>query len=89
MGIYRKDFLKLVGMSSTAIFFGKIGLDAALKTESDQDEFLFLQVSDLHWGFTGPNINPDSTGTLKKAVAAINGMHLDPLVTLRFIPVSD
>src|SRR5208337_1324366 len=78
MKIYRKDFLKMVGMSSTAFFLGKVGLNAALKTKNDQDDFFFLQVSDLHWGFTGPKINPDSAGTLKKAIAAINGMEKKP-----------
>ena len=78
MKIYRKDFLKLVGMSSTAVLLGKFGLEAALKNKNDQPDFFFVQVSDTHWGFTGPKINPDSTGTLKKAIAAINSMEKKP-----------
>ena len=43
-----------------------------------RDEFLFIQVSDTHWGFNDPAINPDGAGTLKKAIAAINGMKAEP-----------
>src|SRR2546422_8812545 len=39
---------------------------------------LLVQLSDTHWGFNGPNINPDSQGTLKKAVAAVNALDEQP-----------
>jgi len=42
------------------------------------ESFYFVQLSDIHWGFNGPNINPDSQGTLKKAVAAVNGLDEQP-----------
>jgi 3',5'-cyclic AMP phosphodiesterase CpdA len=37
-----------------------------------------VQLSDSHWGFEGPAINPDAQGTLKKAVAAVNGLSRQP-----------
>src|SRR5262249_29277423 len=40
------------------------------------EDFYFVQLSDTHWGFSGPKINPDAEGTLKKAVQAVN--RLDP-----------
>src|SRR5213075_1437742 len=43
---------------------------------SAQDEFFFVQLSDTHWGFQGPAVNPGAQGTLPKAVAAGNA--LDP-----------
>ncbi|MGD1075977.1 MAG: metallophosphoesterase, partial [Thermodesulfovibrionales bacterium] len=46
--------------------------------EMAPDDFFFIQLSDTHWGFTGPKVNPDSTGTLKKAVAAVNSLKLQP-----------
>jgi 3',5'-cyclic AMP phosphodiesterase CpdA len=38
----------------------------------------FVQLSDTHWGFGNPKINPDATGTFPKAIAEINRLHLDP-----------
>jgi 3',5'-cyclic AMP phosphodiesterase CpdA len=43
-----------------------------------EDDFFFVQLSDTHWGFTGPAVNPDSAGTLKKAVAAVNNLRDQP-----------
>ncbi|MRR07949.1 MAG: metallophosphoesterase, partial [Deltaproteobacteria bacterium] len=31
-----------------------------------------------HWGFNGPKVNPDSAGTLKKAIAALNSLKGQP-----------
>ncbi len=45
---------------------------------SESDDFYFVQLSDTHWGFTGPAVNPDATGTLPKAVAAINELSTQP-----------
>jgi len=42
-----------------------------------QDDFYFAQMSDTHWGFKDPP-NPDAKGTLKKAVAAVNGLDYEP-----------
>jgi 3',5'-cyclic AMP phosphodiesterase CpdA len=43
-----------------------------------EDDFFFVQLSDTHWGFAGPAVNPDSTGILKKAVAAVNSLRDQP-----------
>jgi len=43
-----------------------------------EDEILFVQVSDTHWGFTNAKINPDFAGTLKKGVTQINGIAQTP-----------
>jgi 3',5'-cyclic AMP phosphodiesterase CpdA len=43
-----------------------------------KDDFFFVQLSDTHWGFTDPKINADFAGTLKKAIAAVNGMKTQP-----------
>ena len=51
--------------------FGKYGLHA-------EDDFFFVQLSDTHWGFTGPAVNPDAPGTLKKAVEAVNSLKIQP-----------
>jgi Calcineurin-like phosphoesterase len=41
-------------------------------------DFYFVQLSDTHWGFEGPAVNPDAKGTLEKAVAAVNGLDEQP-----------
>ncbi|MEO6598419.1 MAG: metallophosphoesterase, partial [Polyangiaceae bacterium] len=40
-------------------------------------EFFFLQLSDTHWGFSGP-ANPESELTLPDTVATINGVSSRP-----------
>jgi Icc-related predicted phosphoesterase len=78
MKIHRRDFLKLFGMGSAVLVLGtpRFAYDAMMK--EGRDDFLFIQVSDTHWGFNGPSINPDATGTLKKAISAINSMNTQP-----------
>src|SRR5205814_3257061 len=40
-------------------------------------DWVFLHLSDTHWGFSGPP-NPEAATTLKTAVAAINALSIDP-----------
>jgi 3',5'-cyclic AMP phosphodiesterase CpdA len=42
------------------------------------EDFYFVQLSDTHWGFKGPALNPDADGTLQKAVAAVNALSFQP-----------
>lgn len=74
--VNRRQFLELAGLASAGIagvVFAS-GLHparrAAAKT-GGQDDFMFLQMSDTHWGFTGPAVNPDAAVTLEKAVATV------------------
>jgi hypothetical protein len=66
--IDRRDFMKLAGM----------GVAVFVTRQKKEDSFYFVQLSDTHWGFDGANINPDFQGTLKKAVAAVNGLGEQP-----------
>ena len=79
MKIDRRDFLKLAGIGGVVFASGLGGLgplaDAA---SSKKDDFFFVQLSDTHWGFTGPAVNPDASGTLKRAVEAVNGLEIQP-----------
>ncbi len=69
MKIDRRDFLKLAGIGSAVFVSGLSGLDRLTnRALAAPDDFFFVQFSDTHWGFTGPAVNPDSTGTLRKAV---------------------
>ena len=73
------NFLKLAGMGSAGIVFAST-LVAAARTPphvAASDDFYFVQLSDVHWGFEGPP-NPDAKGTLEKAVAAVNALPEPP-----------
>jgi predicted phosphodiesterase len=78
MIIDRRDFLKLMGMGSAVLVLGPNSLSSAASKNAGQDDFFFVQLSDTHWGFSGPAVNPDATGTLKKAIAAVNSMKTQP-----------
>jgi hypothetical protein len=41
-------------------------------------DFFFLQVSDTHWGFSGPMVNPEAQHELPNVVAAINASPTKP-----------
>ncbi len=77
MKMDRRDFLKIIGIGSVAICLGSRGA-AGMTGEKGGDDFFFVQISDTHWGFEGPLVNPDAAGTLKKAVAAINNLEQQP-----------
>jgi len=78
MQMDRRDFLKLMGIGSAVFVLGpRIG-GAADDMMMRKDDFFFVQLSDTHWGFADPKINPDFAGTLKKAVEAVNSMKAQP-----------
>jgi len=54
------------------------GLINAVPAASPEGEFTFVQLSDIHWGFSGPTVNPDARGTLAKTIALINGLNPQP-----------
>ena len=80
--MHRRDFIKLAGLGGVVFASGLgvkvLGAGGASKGHTSPDEFYFVQLSDTHWGFDGPSINPDSQGTLKKAVAAVNTLEEQP-----------
>jgi 3',5'-cyclic AMP phosphodiesterase CpdA len=43
-----------------------------------QDDFFFLQLSDPHWGFSGPQVNPEPDLELPAAIAAVNAVVPQP-----------
>lgn len=75
----RRDFMKLTVAGGGAVFLSgltKSATGADYATVSN-DDFYFVQLTDTHWGFKGPP-NPDASNTLKKAVAAVNGLKEQP-----------
>jgi hypothetical protein len=76
MTVNRRAFLKLAGVGG-AVFASRLARSADAYA-SAEDEFFFVQLSDTHWGFNGPAVNPDAQGTLPKAVAAVNALTPQP-----------
>src|SRR5438477_11298681 len=77
----RRDFLKLVSAGGVVFASGLAGTPAfgrkSQKKSAGHDDFFFLQLSDTHWGFSGPP-NPEADMTLKSAVATINSVGQQP-----------
>ena len=78
MTLDRRSFLKLAALGGGAVFASSLPGCAAFGAGSDADDFYFVQLSDPHWGFQGPKVNPDARGTLPKAVAAVNALAVKP-----------
>lgn len=75
----RRQFLQLT-LYGGAVFASGLGLVACSTTGSrtaPESDFFFVQLSDIHWGYSGP-ANLDPLGTLPKAIAAVNALPLDP-----------
>ena len=74
----RRAFLKLAALGGGAVFVSGLPLHADAATGAKPyDDFFFVQLSDVHWGYTGP-ANPESANTLKKAVATVNALETQP-----------
>lgn len=74
----KKRFSKLtllIGVFLTLIVVSSAYSDSG---QTAGESFYFVQLSDTHWGFSGTNINPDSKGTLIKAVNDVNGLSIKP-----------
>ena len=65
--IDRRDFLKLAGIGG-AVFAS--GLPGCATMAGGQDDFYFVQLSDIHHGYDNPKVNPEAKGTLARAVTA-------------------
>ena len=84
-GVDRRGFLKCMAWAGTGAFFVMHGgvlqshsLSTLLKGgPTSTGELSFVQISDSHMGFNKP-ANPDVVGTLKAAVAKINGLATPP-----------
>jgi hypothetical protein len=70
----RRDFMRLAALGGGVAFASALPGWAA---QRDAD-FYFVQLSDAHWGFEGPAVNPDAKGTLPKAIAAVNALPTPP-----------
>src|SRR5262245_7573121 len=70
----RRDFLRMAGVGGLVLASGLPGC-ANLGRRGD---FSFVQLSDVHWGYANPKVNPEARGTLTRAVAAVNALERKP-----------
>jgi 3',5'-cyclic AMP phosphodiesterase CpdA len=75
-GYSRRDFLRLASVGGGAVFASALPGCTELAQRSATSQFYFVQLSDIHWGYSNASVNPDFKGTLPKAITAVNA--LDP-----------
>jgi 3',5'-cyclic AMP phosphodiesterase CpdA len=78
----RREFIQLAGLATSGaagVVFssGLRGVSLAIANGKAED-FMFLQMSDLHWGFTGPAVNPEAEVTLDEAITQVNALPQPP-----------
>ena len=73
--IDRRDFLKLAAAGGGVVFAS--ALKGHALAAQGYDEFFFVQLSDTHWGYSGP-ANPQADMTLRTAVASVNALAAQP-----------
>src|SRR5205814_10214351 len=78
----RREFIQLAGLATAGVAgvvfsSGLRGVSFAAGKGRAED-FMFLQMSDLHWGFTGPAVNADAEVTHDKAIAHVNSLPHQP-----------
>lgn len=78
MNIGRREFLKLAGIGGMVFVSGAGGPHRSAAAATGAKNLFFIQVSDTHWGFSNPAVNPDFSGTLKKVVSAVNRLAARP-----------
>jgi 3',5'-cyclic AMP phosphodiesterase CpdA len=73
-GISRRDLMRIAAVGGLVFASGLPGRRALAAAE----DFYFVQLSDLHWGFADPKVNPDTKASLEQAIAAINAANPQP-----------
>jgi len=71
----RRNFMKLGAVGGGAVFMS--GLYGESIAAYGSDDFYFVQLSDVHWGFSGKP-NPDPVATFKQAIATVNALESQP-----------
>ena len=79
MNINRRQLLKLSALGGGAVLASSLPGCASLGMGrmNATNDFYFVQLSDIHWGFKGAP-NPDAANTLKKAIVSVNALDVLP-----------
>jgi len=79
--IDRRHFVRLAGLGGVVFASGLFNLAGGAASKAfagEAGDFMFVQLSDTHWGFSGDAVNPEAKNTLKKAVAEVNALPMQP-----------
>ncbi len=77
-GCSRRYFMRMAGVGGLVFALGLPGCAGYGQSGSAQQDFSFVQLSDIHWGYDNPKVNPDAKGVLGKAIATVNGLDQKP-----------
>jgi 3',5'-cyclic AMP phosphodiesterase CpdA len=78
ISLKRREFLRLAGMAGAVYASGLPGCAMLRGQAGHNDDFYFLQFSDIHWGFNDAKLNPQPADTLKRAIDVANGLRERP-----------
>jgi 3',5'-cyclic AMP phosphodiesterase CpdA len=74
----RRDFLRLAGLGGAVWASALPGCAQFGSPASPNRDFSFVQLSDVHWGYANPKVNPEPRQTLLRAIAAVNALEQQP-----------
>lgn len=75
----RRDFLTMAGVGGLVFASGLPGCaSTGAAGVGGQGDFSFVQLTDVHWGYGNPKVNPDTRGTFTRALAAVNALEQKP-----------
>ncbi len=72
----RRNFMSLAAVGGGVVYASALAGCAGM-AEAGQKDFFFVQLSDMHWGYKGPD-NPLAHETLKRTVATVNALPVQP-----------
>lgn len=78
LGVDRRDFLRLGGFGGVVFASALPGCAHFGSSDSGQQDFSFVQLSDIHWGYNNPKVNPEPRNSLTGAIAAVNALEQQP-----------
>ncbi len=73
----RRDALRLAGLGGM-VWASSLAGCAGFAATSRQKDFSFVQLSDIHWGYGNPKVNPEPRQALLRAIAATNALEQQP-----------
>ena len=74
----RRDFLRLAGLGGVVMASALARLRELRLGPSAAKDFSFVQLSDVHWGYANPKVNPEPRQALLRAIAAVNALEQQP-----------
>ncbi len=74
----RRDFMRLAGLGGVVMASALPGCSHLGSPGSGSKNFTFVQLSDIHWGYSNPKVNPEPRQSLVRAIEAVNALEQQP-----------